>query len=147
LRDAGPESSRFPPENAKRGQPRPILAVTAKRFFGHERRFAYGTWAKTALNYLGGRTWGKLVFSETVCRGAVPSFELPAERANFALFSEVPPNSSCQAEKNSQQRPWPHRHTTDMRFTHEFECCGLSEVQKGLRMRGRAYYQAFIKKL
>jgi hypothetical protein len=97
------------------------------------------TWAATL--------WGKLVFSETVCRGAVPSFELPAERTDFALFSEVPPNFSCQAEKNSQHRSWPHRHAIDMRFTHEFECCGLSKVQKGLRMHSRAYCQAFIKKL
>jgi hypothetical protein len=55
------------------------------------------TWAATV--------WGKLVFSETVCRGAVPSFELPGERTDFALFSEVPPNSSCQAEKNFAAAP------------------------------------------
>jgi hypothetical protein len=36
---------------------------------------------------------------------------------------------------------------TDTRFTHESGCRGLSKVQTGLRTRGRAYYQAFIKKL
>jgi hypothetical protein len=56
---------------------------------------------------------------------------------------EFRPDSSRPAEKNSRAAAG----LTAIRFTRESECRGLSKVQTGLRTRGRAYYQAFIKKL
>jgi hypothetical protein len=79
---------------------------------------------------------------------AAPSRSFAADRQHqvppySAEFCGILPNSSRPAEKILQG----HHGPADMRFTHESGCCGLSEVQTGLRTCSRAYCQAFIKKL
>jgi hypothetical protein len=124
--------------------PAPIPATGGNRSSVQAAGAAIAELAKTAVKALElPYPCGELVLVETVCRGGEPDFDCCAGRTDFALFSGILPDSSRPGEKNSGVAAG----LIDTRFTHESGCPGLSKVQTDLRTRGRAYYQAFIKKL